>query len=179
MPPESITIDDPCRAGRHKRLTATVSGADAVEFTYGNVQQIVSRPGSGGACANWSASFDFVFDRTGVINVVPILGNVRGPAKAVDVELSDFAAASVYRVSGPIHQNSTAELKVYETAQDGQPVFSRSYTVAHGDVQDIELTRCVTTRIDFSYTINGSEQHGPLPERMGHPDGIVLGPVAI
>lgn len=174
--PTSISVDDPCFAGRRKTLTVTVAGADAVEFTYASVQQTVRRQGSTDVCDTWSATFTFDFDRTGVIDVVPLLGSLRGAALAVDVELTASAAVSVYRLLGPPYRGVRATLTRIETPPGGQPVHSPAGEIAFEEVRDFPLTPCVYTT--FEYVYDGA-MPSPLPVKLGHPDGEVLGPIGI
>ena len=177
--PQSLSVDDPCGAGARKTLTVTVSGADAVEFSYLGASQTVMRRGSGSVCDEWQASFSFDFSGNGMITSVPLLGGVRGSSESTDVALLRSAAVNIYRLRGPSFMNVSAQLTLVETAKGSQPVRTPAGSIGPGQERDFVLTRCVFSTIEYEYTVNGSKVSGAVPEKLGHPDGETLGPIQI
>ncbi len=177
--PRSVSVNEPCGSGRQRTVTVRVSGADAVEFSYQGTPQTVTRPGMSADCAEWAATFTFDFDRTGTIDVVPKLGSQRGAAQAVAVDLALGVAVSVYRLRGPAFMNVSAQLTRIETAVGGQPTSTPEGSIAAGAVRSFTLTPCVFTTFAFEYEVSGSKVSGSVPEKLGHADGEVLGPIQI
>lgn len=174
--PTSETVSDPCGPGRLTKLTVTVSGADAVEFTYQGVTQTVLGHGSPDVCGEWHATFSFDFERAGTVDIVPLFGTVRGAAAITPVRLATNAAFSVYRLRGPAFQGVSAQLTRIETAPGGVPMRTPQGIIGSGQERDFTLTRCVFTSFDYEYTANGGKVSGSTPELMGHEDGPIIEP---
>lgn len=174
--PSNVTVNAPCGTARLTTLTVTVSGADAVEFTYQGVAQTVMGHGSPDVCGEWHATFSFDFDRDGTVDIVPLFGAVRGAAAMTPVRLATNAAFSVYRLRGPAFQSVSAQLTRVETAPGGVPVRTPEGSIGSGQERDFTLTRCVFTSFDYEYTANGGKVSGSTPELLGHEDGPLIGP---